>query len=113
MLVAAILGRSGLNTLLVASQVILSFVLPFVAFPLVWITSSRKLMSVKRRRPESENSSRTDTVRRETTTDIEAAEEELVDYSNGKLVMILGYAIFLVVLLANGYVLVTLAMGES
>lgn len=101
MLVAAIMGRQGLNTLLVASQVILSFVLPFVAFPLVWITSSSKLMRVKVDSSE----------RRTSTKDNEV--DELIDFSNSKPVMVLGYLIWLLVLIANGYVLITLAMGKD
>ncbi|KAI0702436.1 natural resistance-associated macrophage protein [Cytidiella melzeri] len=53
MVVAIAVGRSGINTLLVASQVALSVVLPFVAFPLIWLTSSKSIMSVKvPRKPE-------------------------------------------------------------
>lgn len=95
------MGRNGLNTLLVASQVVLSFVLPFVAFPLVYITSSPKFMRV-----------RVDTHRRQSNSkDGEA--EEFVDFSNSKIVMVLGYLIWLLVLVANGYVLITLAMGKD
>ena len=101
MLVAIIMGKNGLNTLLVASQVVLSFVLPFVAFPLVYITSSPKFMRV-----------RVDTHRRQSNSkDGEA--EEFVDFSNSKIVMVLGYLIWLLVLVANGYVLITLAMGKD
>lgn len=46
MIVAMAFGRPGLNTLLVASQVVLSIVLPFVAFPLIYLTSSKAIMSV-------------------------------------------------------------------
>lgn len=40
-IISVALGRSGLDTLLIASQVVLSLILPFVVFPLVWITSRR------------------------------------------------------------------------
>ena len=102
MLVAIIVGREGLNTLLVASQVVLSFVLPFVAFPLVWITSSSRLMRVKRDCTSDAS-------------DSQDGEElpEYVDYSNGKTVMVLGYVIWLAVLVANAYVIVSLAMGQD
>ena len=115
MLVASIMGRSGLNTLLVASQVVLSFVLPFVAFPLVWLTSNPKIMSVRR---ESDSGGRSDgTVepnrRVRQVGDVEDNAVKVVDFSNGKIVMCLGYLIWLVVLVANGYVLVTLALGKD
>lgn len=58
MVVAIAVGRSGLNLLLVASQVALSVVLPFVAFPLIMLTSSRSVMRVRKpRNPASEKHS--------------------------------------------------------
>jgi len=45
-IVAAIVGKDGINSLLVASQFILSLVLPFTVLPLVWLTSNERLMSV-------------------------------------------------------------------
>lgn len=53
MAVAIGVGRDGLNTLLVASQVVLALVLPFIVFPLVWLTSSSALMSVTEALPPS------------------------------------------------------------
>jgi metal iron transporter len=44
--VAAVVGKEGINALLVASQFILSLVLPFVVLPLVWLTSNERVMSV-------------------------------------------------------------------
>ncbi|KAG8851045.1 hypothetical protein FRB96_009527 [Tulasnella sp. 330] len=40
-IISVSLGRSGIDSLLIASQVVLSMILPFVVFPLVWITSER------------------------------------------------------------------------
>ncbi|WFD25300.1 Manganese transporter smf1 [Malassezia nana] len=45
MIVASIAGRRGLDEMLVASQVALSMALPFVSFPLLVITCSSKLMT--------------------------------------------------------------------
>ena len=50
MLVAIVVGRQGIDTLLVISQVVLSIVLPFVMFPLIWLTSSSVVMRVPRPR---------------------------------------------------------------
>ena len=156
-----VLGRAGINTLLVLSQVVLSFVLPFVVFPLVYITSSSKLM---RARVDDDERSETgtwqsdkkdydpdvivtvDNLRKDSgmqtpsTRKVEAdtietigylgkdkdsgaslpddkedgaRATETVDYSNGKIMMCLGYFIWFVVLVANVYVLVTLAMGDD
>lgn len=45
--VAVSSGGAGINALLIASQVVLSVVLPFVAFPLIYLTSSKTVMSVR------------------------------------------------------------------
>ncbi|TBU44128.1 natural resistance-associated macrophage protein [Dichomitus squalens] len=46
--VAIAVGRPGIDTLLVASQVALAIVLPFVAAPLIWLASSKSVMSVRK-----------------------------------------------------------------
>ncbi|KAI0076291.1 Nramp-domain-containing protein [Panus rudis PR-1116 ss-1] len=48
MVVAIAVGRSGIDVLLVASQVALSIVLPFVALPLIYLTSSKSVMRVRK-----------------------------------------------------------------
>ncbi|RYO99547.1 hypothetical protein DL764_006777 [Monosporascus ibericus] len=45
--IAAAVGRSGLNEALNASQVVLSIVLPFVTAPLIYFTCRKKYMTVK------------------------------------------------------------------
>lgn len=131
MVVALALGRSGIDQLLVASQVVLSIVLPFVMFPLLWLTTSKKIMSVKK--PESDSTAipiddlsnkDTPTVSKEATSktdhptehDVEALPSrltEMVDYSNGKIVAGIGYTVWVVVIVANLYVIVLLAMGKG
>ncbi|EJD55393.1 natural resistance-associated macrophage protein [Auricularia subglabra TFB-10046 SS5] len=86
--VAIVFGQRGIDALLFGSQVALSFVLPFVVFPLVWLTSSARVMSIR-------------------------AGEKVIDYSNGRWMTALGYGIFLVVVCANGYAIVTLALGQA
>ncbi|KAF5331568.1 hypothetical protein D9611_007561 [Ephemerocybe angulata] len=49
-IVAVATGRKGVDALLVASQVVLSVVLPFITFPLLWCTSSKAIMSVRKRK---------------------------------------------------------------
>lgn len=44
MVVAAVVGRRGMDTMLVASQVVLSMALPFVSMPLLLLTNSSKRM---------------------------------------------------------------------
>ena len=102
MLVAAIMGQRGLNTLLVASQVILSFVLPFVAFPLIWVTSNPKLMTVQEEVVVVGSALESEKAEVEV---VERTETRYIDHSNGKIMMGLGYLIWLVVLIANTAVL--------
>ena len=100
--VAATVGQSGIDGLLVASQVVLSIVLPFVVFPLVYLTSSHVVMRVKV--PLTEIPS-TDACG-EPISPSQTIEE--VTYRNDKFVMCLGYLIFCLVVVANAYVLVSL-----
>ncbi|CAE6462363.1 unnamed protein product [Rhizoctonia solani] len=89
MVVAIAVGRQGIDTLLVASQVALSIVLPFVIFPLVYLASSDAVMSV----PTPDGGTKS--------------------YKNHWVTTSFGYLIFIIVVLANSYVIVTLAMGEE
>lgn len=108
--VAVAVGPKGINTMLVASQVVLSVVLPFVIFPLVWLTSSRTVMrvrspvSIANAEPEKKDGTEEQQV---------VATNEYLDFSNGWVVAGIGYAICLVVLVANSYVLITLMLGEG
>ncbi|KAH9953383.1 natural resistance-associated macrophage protein-domain-containing protein [Russula dissimulans] len=105
--VAVGVGRSGINTMLVASQVVLSIVLPFIIFPLLWLTSSRAVMRV--RVPPSIQPAQKDGVVEETT----VTGDVYQDYSNGWIVVGVGYFTCLLILVANGYVLVTLILGDD
>ena len=100
MVVAIALGRPGINVLLVASQVALAVILPFVTFPLIWLTSSKKIMSV-RDAPIAANK------------DPEEASSEMVDFSCGKVMTGIGWSIWLIMVAANVYVIVMLAMGQG
>jgi metal iron transporter len=106
-IVAATVGRSGIDALLVASQVALSIVLPFVVFPLVYLTSSHVVMRVKMTPPPAYA---TPTVTGDSSGIAKPTTE--VNYCNGKFLMCLGYLIFCLVVVANAYVLVTLMQGN-
>ncbi|KAL0062439.1 Manganese transporter smf1 [Marasmius tenuissimus] len=93
MVVAIAVGRRGIDTLLVLSQVVLSIVLPFITLPLIYVTSSKRLMGVRAERGSSE-------------VDAEAG-SETKDFSNGWVTTILACGIWLLVSIANVYVLTT------
>ena len=111
MIVAVAVGRPGINTMLVASQVVLSLVLPFIIFPLVWLTSSRTVMRVRTPAP-ARASQKEDGA--ETEEDLNVAGEDVyLDFSNGWFTAVTGYIILAVIILANGYVLIVLMLGEG
>lgn len=113
MIVAIVVGKDGVNTLLVASQVVLSIVLPFIVFPLIWLTSSKSIMSVKKPRfsppPSNDHSPASPAIAQ----DSEATTDEMIDFSNHKFVAIMGYLIWVIIILANGYAIVTLILGKD
>ncbi|RDB15676.1 Manganese transporter pdt1 [Hypsizygus marmoreus] len=109
MVVAIAVGRSGIDSLLVASQVVLSIVLPFIVFPLVYCTSSKAVMSVRRPRSPSDTNASPGTPGQ-----VENGDgDEMVDFSSGKVATVIGGAICLVVIAANLYVIVNLARGAE
>jgi len=110
--VAATVGRAGIDALLIGSQVALSIVLPFVVFPLVYLTSSHVVMRI--RVPAIDNPAPVDaSVETETKPKPPLATTTEINYRNGKLMMTLGYLIFCLVVVANAYVLVTLMQGKG
>ncbi|KAJ7665332.1 natural resistance-associated macrophage protein-domain-containing protein [Mycena polygramma] len=100
MAVAIALGRPGINALLVTSQVILAIVLPFITLPLIFLTSSKTVMRV--RKPDALVS---------TVTETDNSWDDTIDYSSGMVTTIVGSAIWLLMLTANIYVIVTLIIG--
>lgn len=108
LVVAVAVGPSGMNAMLVASQVVLSIVLPFIVFPLVWLTSSRTVMRVYV--PAPTQPARADDGAEE---EKGVAEGEYLDFSNGRVITGIGFVIWAVIVVANGYVLVTLMLGKG
>ncbi|KAJ7150296.1 natural resistance-associated macrophage protein-domain-containing protein [Mycena filopes] len=100
MAVAIAVGPPGINALLVASQVILAIVLPFITLPLIYLTSSKTVMRV--RKPDALVSTLTST---------DNTWDDTVDYSSGTAATVVGWGIWVVMLTANLYVIVTLIIG--
>jgi metal iron transporter len=138
MAIAIGLGMPGINALLVASQVVLSIVLPFVISPLLYCTSNKSIMSVRKttRRtmvdtprevsstltaidvpPEEPVQPRRDqdssTAERGVVEVIDSDEDGMVDYSNNKFVIAIGVFAWLVIVAANVYVIVELGLGNQ
>lgn len=147
--VASAVGTRGLNTMLVASQVLLSIVLPTVVFPLVYLCSKHEIMTVQGPEVESiemeritnNNASVSGPYAVAATTpslshttlgdDLAALEIESTtvrvepdqsrdrplrrskSYVSPKWVTVLGYVLFVVIVLANVYVIVELCLGNG
>ena len=94
--------------MLVASQVVLSLVLPFIVFPLLWLTSSRTVMRVRVPAPvrptEKEEGAEEDP---------NVTEDVYLYFNNGRVIAGLGYGIWAVIVVANAYALITLALGDA
>lgn len=54
-IVIMVLGREGVSTIMNSSQVVLSFILPFVSAPLIYFTASKKYMTVYETTSENRN----------------------------------------------------------
>jgi len=107
-IMAVSVGRPGINAMLVASQVVLSLVLPFVVFPLVWLTSSRTVMRVPV--PAPARSTQKEEGAEE---DPNVTEDVYLYFNNGWVVAGIGYIIWASVVVANVYVLIMLVLGNG
>lgn len=109
-IIAAAVGREGLNRALTASQVVLSVILPFVSAPLVWFTCRGAIMSVR----EDGNGRR-----RRSSTDAVAiggdgvSDDQVVNMRNGWVVTTLAVVIWLVLVIMNVALLVLVGLGRA
>jgi len=108
MIVAVAVGRPGITAMLIGSQVVLSFALPFIVFPLVWLTSSRTVMRVRAPTP-----ARPTQKEEGVEEDLNVAEDVYLYFNNGRVIAGIGYSIWAVIVVANAYALVTLALGDA
>ncbi|RPD63239.1 natural resistance-associated macrophage protein [Lentinus tigrinus ALCF2SS1-7] len=156
--VAIAVGRPGIDTLLVASQVALAIVLPFVAAPLIWLTSSKSVMSVRKPTeaigsmeassqevsPTTPTPTALDTLPdaieeiqlprepgvdsrldekfhvtiekhqlHDSVADMSLDEDAYISFASGWVVTSLAYLIFFIILAANVYAIVMLALGRT
>ncbi|OAA59499.1 transporter protein smf2 [Cordyceps fumosorosea ARSEF 2679] len=105
LVIAGVIGRSGLNTALTASQVVLSSVLPFTTLPLIYFTSRTRYMTV-----------RPGMARYHVEDEIDAVsidEGPGIDMSNPWWLIILGGLVWLVMAVMNVANLVLLGLGKA
>jgi len=113
MVVAIAVGKEGIDALLVASQVILAIVLPFVTVPLLYCTSSKTIMQVRKCPAGGQQSGGGRTAEETAAAEVGDVEnnDPWVDFSNGRLTIAIGILILIIEVVANAYVLISLAMG--
>ena len=99
--IAAAVGKKGLDKALVASQVVLSVILPIVSAPLIWFTSRKRIMTI----PPSNTAPVMEG-------DETGRSEQGVLMQNGWFVTLLAVMIWLVLVIMNGSLLILLAMGK-
>jgi len=95
--------------MLVASQVVLSLVLPFIVFPLIWLTSSRTVMRVRVPAPAQSSQKKEEGAEE----DPNVTEDVYLYFNNGWVVAGIGYIIWASIVVANGYVLIMLVLGNG
>lgn len=92
-IIAAAVGKDGLNQALTASQVVLSVILPFVTAPLIWFTCQTTIMTVQGRRGSQHG--------------------RVANMRNGWLVTALAVTIWLVLVVMNVALLVLVGLGKT
>ena len=102
-IIAAAVGKKGLDQALVATQVVLSVILPIVAAPLIWFTCRKQVMTV----PRSGDAR----VRRGVEDD--GVSNQGINMQNGWIVTVLAVLIWLVLVIMNGALLVLLGLGKA
>lgn len=115
-IVAGVVGRSGLAEVVNASQVALSLLLPFIAFPIIYFASQSKIMRVEVPPiPIHDAALSTDTGDRENMelneSGDEVSEPSIIykDMSNTKVTQVIGWLIWSTIVGLNTYLIVILA----
>jgi metal iron transporter len=106
-IIAAAVGRSGLNDALTASQVVLSVILPFVTAPLIYFTCRSQIMTaMPGRRLGGARTDSGDVAQTE-------AESATVNMRNGWIVTIVAVVIWLILVVMNMSLLVLVGLGKA
>lgn len=105
--VSLFVGRKGLATVLNASQVVLSLLLPFVSAPLLYFTCNKKIMRVPKH---------TASIHDSTNNDVSEDADDLVEYvdmSNSTLTNVTAVLIFAFITILNCFMVFSMATGEA
>lgn len=115
LILVLVAGRNGLSGALNASQVILSLLLPFVSAPLIYFTSSKKIMKVS-----LNNNCYTDQQDSIAMTDMSNRDESegghlefFKDMSNSNITTFFAILIWLFITVLNFFLIISFAMGKD
>lgn len=97
-IIAAAVGRDGLNTTLNASQVVLSVILPFVSAPLVWFTCFNNYLTVPAEQTDEADGE---------------VEVQQISMRNHIITSVFTVIVWLVIVVMNVAFLVLLGMGKT
>ncbi|GAV56135.1 hypothetical protein ZYGR_0BA00410 [Zygosaccharomyces rouxii] len=111
LILVLVAGRNGLSGALNASQVVLSLLLPFVSAPLLYFTSSSKIMRIKL--PGRSVELNGDIQLRDLGQEELEEEPQYKDMSNGKFFTAIAVIIWLIVSGLNFYMLISFAQGQD
>lgn len=96
-IIAAAVGRDGLDKTLTASQVVLSVILPFVSAPLIWFTCFNRYMTVPTERTENDGE----------------VSVEQVSMRNHIITSVIAVLVWLIIVVMNVALLVLVGMGKA
>ncbi|ODV84457.1 hypothetical protein CANARDRAFT_29005 [[Candida] arabinofermentans NRRL YB-2248] len=129
MFMSLLMGREGIASILNLSQVILSLMLPFLAAPLLYFTSDKKIMRVEVNNTSTTSSSDIDGISQSITERERVSETsallqrrksadhsgiiEVKDFSNSLLMNVLGVSTWLCISSMNIYLIVQFIRGED
>lgn len=116
--VAGVVGRPGLATVLNASQVALSILLPFISFPIILLTSKRSIMRVQMN-PSIRSTAIIHDMSASNAPSIEedrasiGTAAEYKDLSNSKFTTTIGWLVWLTIASLNLYLIIILARTKG
>lgn len=132
LILVIVAGRTGLSGALIASQVVLSLLLPFVSAPLLYFTANKNIMSVEITKGKTPNTRQTKKYSKLSTVEEEeiplqdlesdetqgsssnvTAQPEYKDMSNSKLVNVLAVLVWLLISGLNFFMLIRFAQGQE
>ncbi|AGO13363.1 AaceriAFR224Cp [[Ashbya] aceris (nom. inval.)] len=107
-IVALLMGEKGISNILNLSQVVLSLILPIVSAPLIYFTSSKKIMTVT-----NYDGNEDDLDEPTERTNLVTSKKPFVDYSNDKWLAYVSVGIWALIGSLNCYLVISFLLGAD